>query len=340
MHSNFKIIIITLLFLLIVTSAFFIGFCLYSIYKSKHLFKRPSILFILNILLVHLYQSIIVLPLYAGKKYKFEDFYTARVVCDAFRFTYLISYYCSIYSVLLIAIDRFIATHYKIKYKHFVTKSKILVLICLMWGYVMSLCLIPFVQESKDIKVNLNSTRNYPICTYKPAKEWSSFMLIGNCIVPYIILLVLYKSVAAIVAKFEVREIQRRQSCSSANTNVVIPLETQDNKENQSITKLAIVLAIAYFILWSPSLFYQILRSFCRDVCFPAGFDTSPLEEYLGFATKYMAFLDSIAAPVIYCVCHEEIWSQFRKTREQKRKFSINLLMDTDRFHHARESVI
>ena len=149
----FKTITVISLLILTVTSTFLIGFCLCSICKSKQLFKRPSVFFILNILLVHLYQSIVVLPLYAVKKHKFDDIYLF------FRFTYLISYYCSILSALLITADRFMATHFVLKYKYLVTRRKVLAFIFFMWVYTVSLCSIPFVSENKDNITNANSTK-------------------------------------------------------------------------------------------------------------------------------------------------------------------------------------
>ena len=333
----FKTITISLLLLLTIISTALIGFCLYTICKSKRsLLKRPSIIFILNVLLVHLYQSIVVIPLYAGKKYKSHDPYTAGIVCDAFRFTYMISYYCSVLSVLLIAIDRFLATHFILKYRHLVTRSRVLTLILLMWIYIITLCSIPFFKGNKEADFKVNSTMNRSICTYAPTKEWSSFMLIANCILPYVALLILYKFISNIVLKFKLREKERGESFTSTKNS----LDVRDNKENHSITTLSVILAFAYFILWSPSVFYHIVRSFCPVKCFHKDFTSSTLEEYLGFLTKYMAFLDTTAAPVIYCFSHNEILSCFRKKRKESRDDSIDLLLDSDRFYSARETVL
>lgn len=333
----FKTITISLLLLLTIISTVLIVFCLYTICKSKRsLLERPSIIFILNVLLVHLYQSIVVIPLYAGKKYKFRDLYAAGIVCDAFRFTYLISYYCSILGVLLIAIDRFVATYFILKYRHLVTRSSVFTLILLMWIYVITLCSIPFFSGNKEVDFKANSTSNRSICTYEPTKEWSSFMLIANCILPYVALLILYKFISNIVLKFKLREKERAKSFTSAKN----PSDVRDNKENHSITKLSVILAFAYFILWSPSVFYHIVRSFCPVKCFHKDFISSTLEEYLGFVTKYIAFLDTVAAPVIYCFSHNEIWTYFRRKRKEGRSVSIDLLLDSDRFYNARETIL
>lgn len=333
----FKTIAISLLLLLTIISTTLIGFCLYTICKSKrNLLRRPSIAFILNVLLVHLYQSIVVIPLYAGKKYKFCDPYTAGKVCDVFRFTYMISYYCSVLSVLLIAIDRFIATHFILKYRHLVTRSRVLTVILLMWIYVIILCSIPFFKGDKEADFKLNSTTNHLICTYTPTKEWSSFMLIANCILPYVALLILYKFISNVVLKLKLRQKERGESFKLVNN----PLDEQGNKENHSITTLSVILAFAYFILWSPSVFYHIVRSFCPVKCFHKDFNSSTLEGYLGFLTKYIAFLDTIAAPIIYCFSHDETWSYYRKIRKKSRNASIDLLLDSDRFCNARETVL
>ena len=338
----FKTITVILLLILTVTSTFLIGFCLCSLCKLKQLFKRPSVFFILNILLVHLYQSIVVLPLYAMKKHKFDDNYITQIVCDAFRFTYLISYYCSILSALLIAADRFMATHFVLKYKYLVTRRKVLALIFFMWAYTVSLCSIPFVSENKGNITNVNSTKKISSCTYKPAKEWSSFMLIGNCVIPYVILLVLYKGISKIVLEYKQREREREESCLSPNMNVKTK-EKRELKENHSVTTLSVILATAYFILWSPSVFYHILRSFCPKSCFTKDFNTSKLEQYVGFVTKYMFFLDSIAAPTVYCLYNNKNLKNFRKRQKEKKRtssFTEDFLFDSDQFYNARESYL
>ena len=337
----FKTITIIFLLILTATSTFLIGFCLYYICKSKQLFKRPSVFFIVNILLVHLYQSVVVLPLYALKKYNFHDICITQIVCDAFRFTYLISYYCSIFSALLIAADRFMATHFVLKYKFLVTRRKVFGLIFFMWAYTVLLCSIPFASKNKDNIINVNSTTKISSCTYKPAKGWSSFMLIGNCVIPYVILLVLYKGISKIVMEYKQREREREESCLAPNINVETK-EKQEHKENHSITTLSTILATVYFILWSPSVFYHILRSFCPKDCFTKDFKTSKLEQYLGFVTKYMFFLDSIAALIVYCLHNHKILKIFRKNQKQKKtsSFTEDFLINSDQFYNARESYL
>ena len=334
MHQgSIKVIMIILLLVLTVASTFLIVFCLYSVYKSKHLLKRPSILFVLNILLVHLYKGLIVLPLYAGKKYRFNDCYKDRIVCNAFRFTYVTSYYCSILSVLLYAIDRYLATHFVLEYKYLVTRGRVLTLILLTWGYVVALCSIPFVRQNEDDYSKAN-------CTYKPSIEWSVFMLIGNCVVPYVTLIILYRLISKTVLKFKLREKERNDHRLSGKISFKTLSEIHKNTGVYSITALPILLAVSYFLLWFPSLFYDILRSFCLEKFFSKDFNTSGRESYLEFAAKYIALLDSIISPVIYCLCDSEIGIRFKKKRRSRKKFSIQLLLESSQFRSARESII
>ena len=341
MHQgSVKVILIILLFVLTVASTFLIGFCLYSIYKTKHLFKRHSILLVLNILLVHLYQSLIVLPLYAWNKYRLDDCYKDGIICNAFRFTYVTSYYCSILSVLLYAVDRYLATHFVLEYKYLVTRGRVLALILLTWGYVVALCSIPFVRHSEDDYSKAVLSWNYSNCTYKPSKEWSIFMLIGNCVVPYVTLVVLHRLISKTVLKFKLREKERNDHRLSGKISFKILSETHNNRGVYSITALPILLAVSYFLLWFPSLFYHILTSFCLEKCFSKDFSTTGAANYLEFAAKYIALLDSIVSPVIYCLCDSEIGIKFKKKRKNRKKFSIQLLLESSQFRSARESII
>ena len=140
------------------------SFCIYIIKTNTKFHEKPSSVFVMNLLITHLFQSIFVFPLYAGKKLKVDNFYMAQFFSNGFRLTYLLSFYGACFGVLNISLDRFLATYLLNRYRIYVSFKNVLIVIAVTWLYVFVLCLIPFVPESKSediveaVSVSTNSS--------------------------------------------------------------------------------------------------------------------------------------------------------------------------------------
>jgi len=347
-EDHFTVLSITFLMILSLASSVLNVFCITVIFRSQKLLKRASTYFILNLLFVQFYQSIVVIPFYAGKKYKPESVKWEHVLCVGFRLNYMISYYAGVLSVLLIAVDRFLATWFVLKYKFVLTRKRTFVVISFMWIYVISLCLLPFqrdddalmksyVKENSNVTVKIVHSSG---CNYHQTKTWAAFMLITNGIIPYMTIIVLYKLISYAIKKFDIRVQKRRESFLPSNE--ILLDQKQDTEENNVITTLALILAITYFVLWSPSIFYNIIWAFCSKKCFPSNYKTLDSEKYIGFITKYVAFLDTLAAPIIYCFYHEDFRKLLRKRTFKRFKSSkkrlLPVLIDLKKFEDSKET--
>ena len=133
-------------------------------------------------------------------------------------------------------------------------------------------------------------------------------MLSLNCVVPYCLIVISYQAI--------IRQIQRIET-KSRSTTVVTTTWSHDGhrtwvkeevKRNKTITKLSLILSVVYLLLWSPSAVYYNLVHFCRRSCFISAdiYFQSAAESYVSFFVKYVAFLDALAAPLIYCFYHKE----------------------------------
>ena len=322
----FKTATISLLIILSVLTTFLNTLCIYVICKARSLLKRPSTYFILNLLIVHLLQGMIVFPFYAGKKLKVKSSLWQGIFCDGFRFTYMVTFYAAIFSVLLIAIDRLIATSFVMKYKQIVTKQRVILTIIVFWFYVISLCSLPFSKTSTHLGRHSN---NYHIvtnitvyksnCLYHQTKLWTILMLLLNCVLPYILVVVCYQIVIN-----RVRKIEKTIVNHIYDTGSIIKKQV---KKHKVITKVSLILSLTYAIFWSPSVIYYVLLSLCPNKCFGENYRISKAEKYIGFLTKYLPFLDALAAPLIYCLCQEE----FRRLIRSKfsRKVNHNIFKTT-----------
>ncbi|XP_057311845.1 beta-2 adrenergic receptor-like [Hydractinia symbiolongicarpus] len=324
-------VIIILLCLLAVAATFVNGACIIIIYKSRTLMKRPSTFFILNLLIAQLFQGLVVFPFYAGKKGDISDKMWSRLFCDGFRFMYMLTFYLSTLGVLIIGVDRFIATFYALRYKSIVTRKRALVTILSVWLYTLSLCLLPFQKQNTTKQYQIINTsklgenfttvtilKHESNCTYIQSKVWTLSMLVINCLIPYIIIVLLYRVIIRKIRQLDHRIRTRAQSLCNIHAVDCEAILTKGAEQNKTLTNVSIFLSVAYLFFWSPSVIYYTLFYICPKACFIDGYTQSKAEFYVGFVTKYLAFLDSLAAPLIYCFSYEH----FRKYLT----FNCNLL--------------
>ena len=217
------IVVVTIsLILLSFISLVLNSLCIHFLRLKRFFNWKPSAILLANLLITHIVQALIVQPMYIGKNFKFRHQFWKRFFKDGFLFSYLISFYGVCFGVLLIALDRFLATYLVTRYKIYVTIKNTVNVIGITWAYICTLCLIPFVPKikfsttsldtmfqntsSKQSRPNaffskdgMNNTLLKDSATlwthghfYCPQAEWTAFMLLGNAALPYIIIVFCY----------------------------------------------------------------------------------------------------------------------------------------------------
>ena len=314
------VVIETSLFLLSFIGIIINSLCIYIVKVSQSLKAKASSLLILNLLALHLCQSLLVFPLYALKKLKFSNFTFTKFVANGWRFSYMLSFYGTVFSVLFISLDRFLAVYLLNKYKTLITKKRVRIAIFFLWMYIITFCCIPFIPSVKS------KVRNYSNSTYiKPQKyvyvqqnAWVVFMLSFNTLLPYILIMGCYIYITCKLYKIKS---QKDKELSESPTTVHVKKDNAINSRKKDlyyckrITKLTLVLSLVYGVFWSPSVIYYIILETCLS-CFSKDWDGSNAEQHVGFIIKYLAFMDAVAAPLIYCFLHGE----FRKELQLIRK--------------------
>lgn len=333
-ENIFKNVSITLLIILSIIAMVTNGACIYIISKAKELSSNPSSYLIQNLLIVHFLQGLLAFPLYAAKKHGTESIFWKQMICDGFRVTYMMTFYLAVFSVFLITIDRFVAVFFVMRYQELVDWKRVIYFIIGVWVYITLLCLIPFlnfgqknenddfmnIDVNSDMKTNAtilinhrdsaNSTKNLKKdggvqCHYNQSKLWTTLMLSVNCLVPYIAIVILYQLITYKIHQMETKT--KAMTSSSAYDDNMTSSESKAKEFSRSkkITKVSMILSIAYMVTWSPSIVYYILWSVCPDTCFSRDYKSSNAENYVSFSMKYLAFLDAIASPFIYCMLSE-----------------------------------
>ena len=93
------------------------------------------------------------MPVYAVRKSQQYPISAYPIVCDTWRFTYMLTFYGTCINVLLIALDRVLATKYFVKYaSHHYKHEHFARAVGAGWLYVVALCVIPFFVKDKEGK--------------------------------------------------------------------------------------------------------------------------------------------------------------------------------------------
>ena len=256
-------------------------YCVVIIIRSRKV-RSPPHMTIFSLLLGHALQGIFVIPCYAAKK---SGIYKNTIVCEIFRFSYLLTNYWCCLSVLVITIDRFIGVQFPLKYKFWVTTKRLSRVLFCVWLYVLILCLIPFAPS--DSKT----------CKYNPQKQWVITMLIVNTLIPLIVIMIFYififKKIKMVLKDKGLMEVKK---------------STKESKR----AKITFFIVGTYVLCWGPSLFYYLLLNLCHNTCFHKDFHDSKAEEIVGFLIKFLTFIDGLIGPLIYC-CASRNFNMLRK---------------------------
>lgn len=302
-EEMFNYITASLSVVLSITTILLNIFCIDVIRRSKLLLRKPSTVFIVNLLVLQLIQGLFVLPLYIAQQANFQDDHWKIRICNGFRFSYTITFFGTCLGILLTSIDRFFAVYWIASYRFRLTRPRVMTILLMKWMYVVILCSLPLFNTSPHENDIVLSCQSYAIevaCDYHPSKLWSIIMLLVNTALPYIIIVAVYIYVIRTVKFFEKRAHQKPSKYFEVplrNQGGVIKLKKKDIAKHKKITKLAIILCLVYAFLWMPSVAYYAVTHVCPD-CFQA---FSCRSDYVKFFITFVAFLNGIAVPVVYC---------------------------------------
>ncbi|XP_065658209.1 5-hydroxytryptamine receptor 7-like [Hydra vulgaris] len=284
--------------------------------------ERPSSYFIINLLVVDLLEAIAVLPLYIIRNQGIQEPFLNGIVCDSFRFSNMVTFYVSTLGVPLIALDRLIGAAFVFQHRFLIKLRFVLVVIVICWIYVLSLCVIPFFSYDHHTLTDIITKR----CIYKPTDTWTISMLVVNCFLPYILILFCNKYFVKFLRKMKsIRSIRKVE----INKNNNMPkIKSERKRRTSKIAKLSVIIGICYGVLNGPSVIYYMVDTLCPDACFPSSYNSSLLKAYIEFIVKYLAFLNSLAPPLIYCFSHKEFRKRLQSITRKKNAASTNYLKE------------
>lgn len=292
--------------------------CVYVILKSPLLRGKTASLLIVSLLCCHLLQGLLAIPFYTAKKSRLSK--TTSVICDGFRFSYMVTFYGTCINVLLISIDRLLAVRLLTAYRVVVTRKRVKVAIFSMWAYTILTCLIPFIKFKRTAS-NLNSR-----CHYNQQRAWTIFMLICTTLASYAVITCCYVYIYTklnLVRKrlhgTEIREPPTEHTGAKKQTPDSCLFTDRNRKDDSSCRniKMAFAIIVMYGLTWSPSVFYYLLVTIYPSV-FAKSYYVSTAEGYITFFIKVLSFFDAIASPVVYCYFHADFRKELKRYWENQ----------------------
>ena len=343
--------VVTSLILFSIIAIFLNSLCLYIV-KTTYKKDKASSWLLINLLVVHLFQGVVVLPFYLGKKLYICNILWAQVFANGFRFTHMLSFYGNCLGVLSISVDRFLAARLLTCYKIVVTKKTVERYLIILWLYIIGLCIVPFFNFQKgqsdlgsyDLLITPNGTchenpftpvqsdtcRAYSpgvtLYYYTPPKDWVIFMLSCNAAIPYFLIISCYLYIIIRLRNIAVNQktpLKTVRNALGLLQGKIIYIQQKDILRYKRLKYLTFLITITYGLFWSPSIIYYLLIDICGK-CFPCNFNGSVLEQYVGYVVKYLAFSNSAAAPALYCFFHSEFRKSFWKLKNKIKCWSIS----------------
>lgn len=278
------------------------------IFSCKKIRNKPPALFIINLIMTHLMQGVIVMPTYAIIKSKNYPINWYPYICDIFRFTYMMTFYGTCINVLLVSSDRLLATVYIFSYRSRFRHKHFFLAIGIAWMYQLILCCLPFFSFERSQALQSSQ------CHYNQPNEWTIYMLVANTVVPYALILAMYLYIIKVMRQSlndtenETGHNNERIRKGSIANVMKHHMSNTRKAYNEKVTMLTFKIMFIYGVTWTPSITYYLLVTIQGDI-FNAKYYDSVLEEVLTFFIKYITFFDAVAAPMLYCYYHDD----FRK---------------------------
>ncbi|CAH1795104.1 unnamed protein product [Owenia fusiformis] len=178
------------------------GLLLWTVYKVESL-QTVTNMFIVNLSGVDLFTGVIVLPMAMATNYVIPlitgNYIQNKFVCLLKTFLLLSCNGLSVLGLIGIAIERYIAILYPLRYINLMTVNKAKIFIVSLWVYILSITLIMFID-------GLNVYQHGQQCTTNNTLEPSYFMLLKmNIFLPVLVTIIVYSKIAWVAYKHRVK---------------------------------------------------------------------------------------------------------------------------------------
>lgn len=225
-------------------------------------------------------------------------------VCNLWNALFFLFLTASVLNLTSVSIDRFLAVVYPLRYSIWMTPNLVKLMIVSVWLYSFGIAVIIFFlldpPEDQTYSFNLN-----PI--------FHGFLLIGNVILPFIIMIILYSKIYIIAKRHA-----RRAGVASSNANTSSPTRrTNSFARELKLAKTLGIVVLCFVICWLP---FEIINVI---ILVDEGVATCAVE-IIDTVACWLAYLHSSLNPLLYAFASSDFRRAFRKLL-CKREWTTNL---------------
>ena len=223
-------------------------------------------------------------PIYAGL-YIYEERLRSKWLCLVKSTCVIASFSCSLISLFVISIDRYLVVLYPLHYNTWVTKRRIKIAIAAIWSFIVPVSIMPL--------LGVNTWDQTHACEYydlipKPLTVFLFVIIMGVC---FPAATILYIRITC-----EIRKVRKR-------IRVNLPGEFDQKKENErKAGAMMAFIFLLFVIFWLPFAVAIPLRYLLTD--------WNPISNFKNL-TVIIAMGNSVVNPIVYSWCKEELRTAF-----------------------------
>ncbi|CAF3600888.1 unnamed protein product [Rotaria sp. Silwood1] len=304
---------------------------------------------ILNLATSDLLLGIVVLPFSASYS-TFRIWYFGKILCEIWLVIDVLCSTASIWSLLMIAFDRYIATNYPMHYhRHRHSISLALTNICIAWFVSLAICLLPtlFFEKKSSIYSSMNNKTISTSIKYNESTlqcelyKDSNFVITSSLLsffIPLIIMIFLYAKVLYAIRQQSIFRFMTNsklklsiekcndQHCiensllyqTSENNLTRDELSSSDQQQIERreitsevrITRSLAIIIGCFVCCWLPFFILYIIRAVCHCLSFHA------IEFFF-----WLGYSNSSINPVLYAILNKNFRSAFKNIFISFKKF-------------------
>ncbi|XP_028396539.1 dopamine receptor 4-like isoform X2 [Dendronephthya gigantea] len=275
---------IVLVFIIIVCVAGNLLVC--SAFVIQPRLRRALYFPVLSLAVADVMCGAVAMPSYLAKKHVFGG-KKEQIVCDISRFSYFLTEYASVFSLMIISVDRALAIIKPLTYKTTVTSKRMKVVLGCAWCWAIIVSALPFFWKKDDDES----------CYFKPTNEWSIAVILVNVLLPFVVILTCQTSIYIIAIKHAIIiKKQRMAGTFNQNRRGSTPRTDAWAIERKATVSLSIVIGL-FILCWGPSSLYYFLQKVNPDY-FEGTFGEN--EGTFNAVVKLMTFANSCFNPFVY----------------------------------------
>jgi hypothetical protein len=258
---------------------------------------------VLSLAVADVMCGLVAMTSYLAKKHVFGG-KKEQVVCDISRFSYFLTEYASVFSLTIISVDRALAIVRPLTYKTTVTSQRMKAALGCTWCWAIIVSALPFFWK----------TEKDDGCYFRPTNEWSMAVIVGNVLLPFLLILACQFSIYVIAIKHAIL-IKQQRKVSMVNRRGSTPRTEAWAIERKATVSLSIVIGL-FILCWGPSTLYYFLHNVSP------GYFEGTFGEYEGTfnaVVKLMTFANSCFNPLVYSWLNKDFRQAFLRVLSRKR---------------------